>query len=397
MRLSKVANAAEPSATLSLNALAKQLKAQGENVVSFTVGEPDFDTPDNIKLAAKEAIEAGYTKYSPAVGFPELRELISESFSRLNGLNYPPKNILVSNGAKQALYMLMLCVLDPGDQALLPAPYWPSYADQVKACGAEPVVIDCTSTGFKLTPEALRGAVGPKTKLLILNSPCNPTGMSYSRDELRALAETAAENDLWIFSDEVYERLIYDGLSHVSMASVSDETYGRTVTFNAVSKTYAMTGWRIGYAAGPEEIITAAGRLQSNLTSGPNSIAQRAAMEAIGGSQDAVEKMRKTFRARRDLLIEGLKSIEGLQCATPEGAFYVFPDCKSLLNHKYNGIEVKDSISLSKALLETVRLAVVPGSPFGAEGYMRFSYAAGEETIQEGIKRFKEFLCMRGK
>ncbi len=396
MKLSDVAFSAEPSATLSLNALAKEIAARGENVVSFTVGEPDFDTPENIKQAAIRATVAGYTKYSPASGYPELREVISKNFSRQNGLDYPPGSILVSNGAKQALYMLMLCVLNKGDQVLLPAPYWPSYADQAKACGAEPVVIDCVSEPeLKLTPEALERAIGPKSKLLIINSPCNPTGMVYDEEELRALANVAAANDLWIFADEVYERLIYDGLRHVSMAGLSDDIYRRTVTFNAVSKTYSMTGWRIGYAAGPADIIQAAGRLQSNLTSGPNSMAQKAAIEAISGSQDAVEEMRSKFDERRKLLTDGLNKIDGIECKTPGGAFYAFPDCTGLLNHSYNGTLIADSMSLSKALLETERLAVVPGAPFGAEGFLRFSYAVSEESIHDGLERLKKFIDRR--
>ncbi len=396
MDLSNVARTAEPSATLSLNALAKQLAAQGEEIVSFTVGEPDFDTPENIKQAAVRAIQAGYTKYSPASGYPDLRSAISKSLKEHNGLDYPPERIMVSNGAKQALYLLMLCVLDPGDQVLLPAPYWPSYADQAKACGAEPVVIDCSGEpGFKLSPEALEAAVGPKTKLLIINTPCNPTGMAYDEEELRALAETALKHDLWIFADEVYERLVYEDLKHVSLATLSEEFYRRTVTFNAVSKTYAMTGWRIGYAAGPQEIMTAAGRLQSNLTSGPNSIAQKAALEALTGPQDSAEEMRQTFEKRRNLLVGGLNDIEGIACEKPGGAFYAFPDCSGLLGHKYNGMMIEDSMSLSKALLETVGLAVVPGAPFGAEGFLRFSYAVSEEDIEKGLQLLRKFIGMR--
>ncbi len=396
MQLSNIARTAEPSATLSLNALAKQLAAEGEEVVSFTVGEPDFDTPENIKQAAIRALQAGCTKYSPASGYPELRSAVSASLKEHNGLDYPSECILVSNGAKQALYLLMLCVLDPGDQVLLPAPYWPSYADQAKACGAEPVVIDCTmQPGFKLTPEALEDAIGPGTRLLVINTPCNPTGMLYEEAELQALAQTAAKHDIWIFADEVYERLVYDGLSHVSLATLSDDIYRRTVTFNAVSKTYAMTGWRIGYAAGPKEIITAAGRLQSNLTSGPNSMAQKAAVEALTGPQDSAEEMRSVFEKRRDLLLDGLNGIEGIECEKPGGAFYAFPDCSGLLNHTYNGQAVGDSMSLSRALLETVRLAVVPGSPFGAEGYLRFSYAVSEEDIEKGLEKLQQFIAMR--
>ena len=396
MRLSKIAANATPSATLSLNAKAKSMAREGEDVVILTVGEPDFDTPDNVKQAAIRAVQAGYTKYTPAAGAPELRSAVAHKLRKDNGLDYEPNQILVSNGSKQALYMIMLCLLEEGDEVLLAAPYWVSYAAQAEVCGARPVAVDATSTSdLKLTPDVLRRAITPKSKLLVLNSPCNPSGVVYSGDELHAIVDVALEHDLWILSDEVYEMLIYDGLLHVSIASLSDEAYRHTITFNAVSKTYAMTGWRIGYAAGPLEVIGAAASLQSNLTSGPNSIAQRAAIEALTGEQDSVAEMHRAFAERRDLIVDGLNKIPGIRCLKPQGAFYAFPDCRELLAHTYAGRKVEDSMALSEALLDAVKLAVIPGAAFGAEGYLRFSYAAEGGEIRKGLERFAEFVRMR--
>ncbi len=396
MRLSEVAQSAEPSATLSLNARAKAMAARGEDVVMFTVGEPDFDTPENIKQAAVRALQAGHTKYTPAAGTMELRRAIADKLEKDNGLHYEPEQILVSNGTKQALYIVMLCLLNEGDELLLPAPCWVSYPAQAEVCGGRPVTIDATGTAdLKLTPAMLESALTERSKLLLLNSPCNPSGVVYTGDELRALVEVALEHDLWILSDEVYEKLIYDGLEHVSVASLGPQALEHTVTFNGLSKTYAMTGWRIGYAAAPRELIEAAGRLQSHLSSGPNSIAQKAAVEALTGEQDSVGEMREAFARRRDMIVQGLNAIEGVRCRRPQGAFYAFPDCRELLGHTYAGRRVEDSLSLSEALLETVKLAVVPGAPFGAEGYLRFSYALADSDIENGLKRLAEFVGMR--
>jgi aspartate aminotransferase len=396
MRLSRRAESARPSATLSLDATAKAMLARGEDVVMFTVGEPDFDTPDNIKQAAIRAIQAGYTKYTPAAGSLELRRAIAAKLKKDNGLSYDPDQVLVSNGAKQALYIIMLCLLDEGDEVLLPGPYWVSYPDQAEVCGARAVVIDGTAApDLKVTPAMLEGAVTKRSKLLILNSPCNPSGVVYTGEELRALAEVAVRHNLWIMSDEVYEKLVYDGLTHVSTAALSRQAYERTITVNGVSKTYAMTGWRIGYAAGPREVIRAAVDIQSNLTSGPNSIAQKASLAALTEEQDSVEEMRAVFARRRDLIVEGLNSIEGVRCVVPRGAFYALPDCRGLLRHTYAGRKVSDSVSLSEALLQAVKVAVVPGAPFGAEGHLRFSYAVSESDIQKGIERLGRFVQMR--
>jgi len=398
VELSRLAQNAKPSATLALNAKAKQMAREGQDVLLFTVGEPDFDTPDNIKQAAIRATQSGFTKYTPAAGMPELREAIAAKLKADNGLDYAPEQVIVCNGAKQALYIVMLCLLDAGDEVLLPTPYWVSYAAQAEVCGARAIPIDTTQTDeLKLTPEMLDAAATGNSKLLVINSPSNPTGVVYSREELAALAKTAAAHGLWILSDEIYEMLIYDGLAHVSIASLSQDAYQRTITFNGVSKTYAMTGWRIGYAAGPKEVIAAAVSLQSNLTSAPNSIAQKAALEAVTREQDSVAEMREAFASRRALIVDGLNAIDGVTCLNPQGAFYAFPNCRGLLGHTYAGREVKDSVSLAAALLDTVKVAVIPGAPFGAEGYLRFSYATSEETIAKGIERFGEFVAMREK
>lgn len=396
VKISNLADNAQPSATLSLNSLAKTMAAEGQDIATFTVGEPDFDTPDNIKQAAIRAIQSGFTNYTPASGTQELKEVISDKFSADNDIDYSPDQILVSNGAKQALYMTMMCLIDEGDEAILPAPYWVSYASQIKYCGGIPVAVDATTEDdLKMTPELFEDAITDKTKLVVINSPSNPSGIVYSQEDLDALVQVAIDHDLWILSDEVYEKLIFDDVSHTSIAALSEEAYERTITFNAVSKTYAMTGWRIGYAAGPEEVLEAAGRLQSNMTSGPNSIAQKAAVEAITGDQSSVEEMRTTFADRRDIIIDGLNDIPGVKCVQPSGAFYALPDCNDLLNHTYNGQEISDSTALSQALLKEVQLAVVAGAPFGAEGYLRFSYATSEETIQKGLKRLADFVEKR--
>ncbi|MFP4029513.1 MAG: pyridoxal phosphate-dependent aminotransferase [Candidatus Brocadiia bacterium] len=396
MDLSIIARNAEPSATLSLNSTAKAMVARGEDVAMFTVGEPDFDTPDNIKQAAIRAINAGYTNYTPASGTQELREAISDKFFQDNDIEYSPDQIIVSNGAKQALYLIMRCLLDEGDDILLPVPYWVSYAAQAEFCRARPVPIDTTSTDdLKLTPALFENALTENTKAIVVNSPCNPSGVVYSREELKQIAQVAAENDLWILTDEIYEKLIYDEAEHISIASMNNDFYSRTITFNGVSKTYAMTGWRIGYAAGPEEVITAAGRLQSNMSSGPNSIAQRATIEALRGPRSSVVDMRKAFFKRREMIVSGLNEIPGVKCAMPRGAFYAFPDCSGLMGARYAGRDVKNSVSLSQALLEEAQLAVVPGAPFGADNYLRFSYAVDRETIEKGLDRLRGFVEMR--
>ncbi len=391
--LTRVAAEAEPSATMALTSKAKQLMREGVDVAVFTVGEPDMNTPSNVNQAAHKAIDGGFTKYTDAAGTPELRQAIVRKLSADNGLDYRPEQILVSNGAKHVLYQLMLCLLEEGDEMLLPAPYWVSYAEQARICGAKAVIVDCTDCpGMKPDVERLKQAVTDRTKGLMLNSPSNPTGMVLTRAAIEALVQFAIERGLWIISDEIYEKLIYGNAEHFSPAAVSDVAREQVFTVNGVSKTYAMTGWRIGYAAGPAEVIRAAARLQSNMTSAPNSIAQKAALEALNGPQESVAEMRDIFDQRRLHLVEGLNQLPGVRCAMPQGAFYAFADCRELLGRTFGDMRVDNSLQLCDALLKQAQVAAVPGSAFGAEGYVRFSYATSDQTIEKGLARLMRFL-----
>jgi aspartate aminotransferase len=378
---------------MALDARARQLMRAGSDVAVFTLGEPDFDTPDNVKQATYRALQSGFTKYTEAAGMLELRQAIAGKLERENGVSYAPEEILVANGAKHVLYEMLLCLVEPGDQVILSAPYWVSYADQALMCGAEPVIVDVTDRrDMKLTPQRLQAAVTDRTRALILNSPCNPTGTVLTGDEVRELVAAALSLGLWIISDEIYEKFMYDGAEHLSPASLSPEARQHVITVNGFSKTYAMTGWRLGYAAGPADVIRAAARLQSNMTSGPNSFAQKGAIEALQGSQDSVEEMRQAFDQRRHVLVEGLNRLSGVSCPMPQGAFYAFPDCRPLLGKQYGGRRLTNSLQLSEALLEHARVAVVPGSAFGAEGYLRFSYAASVEVVRKGVERMASFV-----
>jgi aspartate aminotransferase len=379
---------------MALNARAKRLAADGVDVVNFTIGEPDFDTPDNIKQAAHLAIQSGFTKYQPAAGMAELRRAVAAKLAAENGLDYEPEQILISNGAKQVLYVVMRCLLQEGDEVLIPAPYWVSYVHQARFCGATAVAVDTTETDdLKLTPELLEDALTERSRLLVLNSPCNPTGVVLSGEELRALVETALEHDLWIISDEIYEKLVYDGAEHVSPASFGKEAREHVIAVNGLSKTYAMTGWRIGYAAGPGEVIQAAARLQSHMTSGADSIVQRAAVEALTGPQDSVGEMRDAFDRRRRLLVDGLNGIDGVSCLVPRGAFYAFPDCRGLMGKSYDGKRVETSLELCEAMLDVAQVAAVPGSAFGAEGFVRFHYAKSEAEIETALGRLGQLAA----
>ncbi len=392
MEMSHIAANAKPSATLALNAQAKRMVREGQDVVPLALGEPDFDTPEHICQAAHRAIEAGYTRYTPAAGMPELREAIAAKLRDENELDYAPEQVIVCNGAKQALYMLMLCLVEEGDDVLLPAPYWVSYAAQARFCGARPVAVDTTGNDLRLTADLLQDAVTAASRLLVLNSPSNPTGVVLTGDELRGILDVAARHDLWVISDEVYEKLIYDEAVHVSPAGFGDEALERVITVNAVSKTYAMTGWRIGYAAGPQQVIKAATSIQSNTTSAPNTIAQKATITALTGTQEPVAEMRDAFDKRRRLVVDGLNEIPGVRCVMPEGAFYVFPDCSDLMGRSINGRAIENSLQLCEALLEEALIALTPGSAFGAEGYVRLSYAASTEEIEKALERFVEFV-----
>jgi aspartate aminotransferase len=391
MFLSHRARSIKPSPTLAIDAKAKALKAQGVDVIGFGVGEPDFDTPRNIKDAAVKAIESGFTKYCPVGGTDDLKDAIIEKLKTDNGLSYERGEVIVSCGAKHSLYNIAMAALDKGDEVIIPAPYWVSYPDIVSLADATPVIVDTSEkNGFKMTPEEFRDAVTPRTKAVIINSPSNPTGSSYSRKELEGIAEIAVKNRILIISDDIYEKLVYDGFQFASIASLGKEVKDITVVVNGVSKAYAMTGWRIGYAAGPKEIITAMTNIQSQSTSNPTSIAMKASTEALRGPQDAVESMVREFDRRRVYMVERLNSINGISCLRPNGAFYAFPNITGLLGKSFNGKIINDSSDLAKFLLDEVKVALVPGSAFGAEGYLRLSYATSMENIKEGIDRIEK-------
>ena len=393
MRLSKRAQSIKPSATLAIDSKAKTLKSQGVDVISFGTGEPDFDTPQNIKDAAKKAIDSGFTKYCPVSGTPDIKAAIIEKFKRDNNLDYTQDEIIVSCGAKHSLYNIFQTILDPGDQVIIPSPYWVSYPDMVALAGGKSKIIKTNeSCGFKISPEQLKKAIGKKTKAVIINSPSNPTGAAYLPEELQKLAAVCVENNILIIADEIYEKLVYGGFKFSSIASFSPEVKALTITVNGVSKSYSMTGWRIGYAAGPKEIITAMTSIQSQSTSNPTSIALKAAAEALKGPQESVEMMRSEFEKRRDYIYNRLNSIKGVRCFNPDGAFYVFPNIKKLLGKTYGGKTISTCTDFAEYLLEKARIAVVPGDPFGAPGYIRLSYATSMENIKSGLDRFEEAI-----
>lgn len=383
----------KPSPTLAVDSKAKELKSKGFDVVNFGVGEPDFDTPEHIKEAAIKAIKDGFTKYTPVGGIDELKEAIIEKFEIDNGLKYSKENILVSCGAKHSLYNIAQALFGPGDEVIIPAPYWVSYPDQVLINDAKPVIVETyEEDNFMLRPEILESKITDKTKALILNYPSNPTGFIYSKEALEKIAEIVLRHNIYVISDEIYEKLVYDGQKHISIASLDDEIKEKTIVVNGLSKAYAMTGWRIGYAAGPVEIIKTMTNIQSQSTSNPTSIAQKAAVAALRGPQDCVEKMRREFEKRRDYLVEALNKINGISCKMPNGAFYVFPNIKSILGKKINNFKINSSMDLSIYLLEKALVALVPGSAFGAEGYIRISYATSMENLSKGIERIAKAL-----
>jgi len=378
------------SVTLAITAKAKAMKAEGMDVIGFGAGEPDFATPENIRKAAKRAIDEGYTRYTPVGGIPELKKAIIEKFSFDNGLDYTPDEVIVSCGAKHSLYNIFQSILNTGDEVIIPSPYWVSYPAVVSLAGGVPVIVRSSSErGFKLAPEALRSAITPRTRALIINSPSNPAGTLYTKEELAALASVAIENNLLIISDEIYEKITYGGASAASIASLSEEVKARTVVVNGVSKAYAMTGWRIGYSAGPKAVIKAMTKLQSQSTSNPSSISQWASVEALTGPQDAVAGMVSAFSKRREVIVAGLNAIPGVSCVEPEGAFYVFADFSSLYGGSGAVGPVNDSIELAGYLLEGVGVALVPGAAFGEDAFVRISFASSMENINEGVKRIR--------
>ncbi len=375
-----------PSPTLAIDSKAKALKAEGKDICGFGAGEPDVDTPDHIKLAAAQSLAEGFTKYTPSSGIPELRQAISEKLKADNGIDYKPSQVVVSCGAKHSCYNAVLAACDPGDEVIIPAPYWVSYPEMVKLAGAEPYIVPtAAANNYKMTPDELQAAISPSSKMVILNSPGNPTGAVYTENELAALVEVAMEDDLFILADEIYEKIIYDGASHFSIASMSKQVCEHTITVNGFSKAYSMTGWRLGYLAASESIAKAVDSIQSHTTSNPTSFAQKGALAALRESQDCVTEMVKAFTERRKLMYEGLASIEGIKCVKPMGAFYMLPDVSSF------GMT---SSQFCEALLEQALVAAVPGIAFGDDRTIRLSYACSTENIEKGISRLKDF-CAR--
>jgi aspartate aminotransferase len=393
MRLADRTRAIKPSPTLSMNSKAKALKAAGEDITNFGVGEPDFDTPDNIKEAAIKAIKGGFTKYTPVDGIDDLKNAIIDKFEDDNNLHYEKEEILVSCGAKHSLYNIAEALFGPGDEVVIPAPYWVTYPDQVLLNDAVPVIVETDEkNSFMIESHLLKEKLTGKTKALILNSPSNPTGLAYDRDTLEKVAELAIEHDFYIISDEIYEKLVYEGFKHISIASLGEEIKQRTLVVNGLSKSHSMTGWRIGFTAGPKDITSAMTNIQSQSTSNPTSIAQKAAVEALTGPQDFIQKMLSEFDKRRKYMVDRLNAIEGVSCRTPVGAFYAFPNVSSHFGKKFNDNPINNSLDLSTYFLEQAKVAMVPGSAFGDDKYIRLSYATSMDNIKKGIDRIEEAL-----
>jgi len=394
--VSRTLERVKPSPTMAITNKAREMKAAGFDVIGLGAGEPDFDTPDNIKKAAIEAINRGETKYTAVDGIPELKQAISEKFARENGLDYKPAEITVGSGGKHVLYNALLATLDPGDEVIIPSPYWVSYPDIVLLAGAEPVVVETKlEDGFKLTPQALEKAITPKTKWFIFNSPSNPTGAAYTREEIKALTDVLLKHErVWILSDDIYEHLVYDDFAFTTPAQVEPKLKDRTLTLNGVSKAYSMTGWRIGYAGAPAELVKAIGKLQSQSTSNPCSISQWAALEALRGPQDFMKEWVKSFQERRDLVVSMLNQATGLSCPTPEGAFYVYPSCEGCIGKKTpKGDTINRDEDFATLLLQEEGVAVVHGEAFGLSPFFRISYATGIEALEEACHRIQRFCA----
>lgn len=386
----------KPSPTMAITAKAGELKAAGRDIIALSAGEPDFDTPENVREAAKAAIDAGRTRYTPPDGIPELKRAVAAKFARENGLDYALDEVIVSSGGKQVLFNALMATLDPGDEVVIPAPYWVSYPDMVRMAGATPVIAETSmQTGYKLTPDQLEAAIGPRTKWLILNSPGNPTGAAYGREELAALAEVLLRHPhVWVMSDDIYEHLVYDGFDFVTLAQVEPRLKPRTLTVNGVSKAYAMTGWRIGYAGGPRELIAAMRKVQSQSTSCPSSVSQYAALEALEGPQDFVARTRPAFQRRRDRVVAALNAIEGISCPTPEGAFYVYPSIAGLIGRRTPaGAPIDTDEAFATELLGAEGVAVVFGAAFGLSPNFRVSYAESDAVLEEACARIARFCA----
>ncbi len=395
MKLSSRATRIKPSPTLAITAKAQELRAKGRDIIGFGAGEPDFDTPLNIKQAAIRAIDEGFTKYTPVGGIEELKDAIIAKLKNDNGLEYKRSQVFVSCGAKHSLYNIAQVLFESGDEVIVPAPYWVSYPDIVVLADATPVIVQTSEkNGFKLDPADLKKAITSKTKAVIINSPSNPTGATYTAAELGKIAEVIAGKKIIAISDDIYEKILYDGMRFAEMASLSSELRDLTIVVNGVSKSHSMTGWRIGYAAGPDNVIKAATDFQSQNTSNPTSISQKAAAEALRGSQEAVAMMVGEFQKRRDFIVDGLNNIPGVSCLKPEGAFYVFPNVSGLFGKSFKGNAVKSSSDVTEFLLENANVAVVPGVVFGNDNHIRLSYATSMRNIEEGLKRIKAAVAL---
>jgi len=394
MSLSKRISNISSSVTLAITAKEKAMKANGIDVIGFGAGEPDFDTPPHIKKAAKLALDEGFTKYTPAAGIKELKEAICDKFRKDNNLTYASEEVLVSCGAKHSIFNAILALCEKGDEVILPSPYWVSYPEMIKIAEARPVILKTAQeTIFKIKPDQLSKAITPKTKLLILNSPANPTGSVYAKEELEALAEVITEAGIFCLSDEIYEKIIYDNNQHISIASLGEDIKKQTIVINGVSKSYSMTGWRIGYAVGEKKIIQAMSNLQSHSTSNPTSISQKAAIAALSGGEEEMKMMVEEFKKRRDYMFDRLNKIKGICSLKPGGAFYIFADVSGVLKKaSFNGKAMKDSLSFAEILLSEAKVAVVPGEAFGAAGFLRFSYATSMQDITAGLDRIEKFI-----
>ena len=393
LTLSKKAQAVKPSSTLAITAKAKEMKANGIDVVGFGAGEPDFNTPENVCNAAISAIKEGFTKYTPASGTNELKDAISKKFKEFNGLDYAPNQIVISNGGKHSLSNIFDAILNPGDEVIIPAPYWLSYPEMVKLSDGVPVIVyGKKENGYKVTAAQIQDAINESTKALVLNTPSNPTGMLYTEEELRAIADVVVKNDIFVVADEMYEYLIYGNEKHVSIASFNEEIYKRTITCSGLSKSYAMTGWRIGYTGSSVEIAKLMSSIQSHATSNPNSIAQKAALEALTGPQDTVEEMKVEFNKRRAYMYERVSKMPLVDTLEPQGAFYVFIDVSDAVEKSYKGEKIETAAKLAEILLEDYSTAVVPCADFGFPNHIRLSYAISMEQIEKGLNRIEEFL-----
>ncbi len=394
MKLASRVAKVKPSETLAITAKANALRAQGRDVIGFGAGEPDFDTPDHIKKAAIKAIDAGFTKYTPVGGTDELKDAIINKLNVDNHLEYKRSQVVVSCGAKHTLYNLAQALFEEGDEVIIPAPYWVSYPDIVVLAGGTPVILNTLEKdGFKMKPDQLKSSLTRRTKAIVFNGPSNPTGAAYSPDELKALADVLLNTDIFIISDDIYEKILYANFSFTNMAMVEPRLKNRTIVVNGVSKAYAMTGWRIGYAAGPDEIIGAIGKIQSQNTSNPASISQKASVAALNGDQEVVAMMVGEFKKRRDYIVEALNDIPGIHCLTPEGAFYVFPNVSGIYGLSFSGEKIFNSTDFIEYLLDEANVATVPGAAFGSDNHIRLSYATSLKNIEEGVKRIKNAVA----